>query len=222
MILILLLLLSILNVRRIKMWIDITHALSQDWAEWPGDTPFQLNYFATKAQTHSVNIGEIVGSTHIATHVDAPKHFDDDGLTVDQLPVDYFIGTATVLELFDTTVIDVEQLRDCLIQGSIVLLKTQRQSHPSVFPETIPVLSIDAIDYLASIGVRVIGVDVPSMDTIESESLENHHRLAQHGMYNIENLRLAHVDAGAYQFIGLPLKISGADASYIRAVIHPT
>ncbi|WP_105995966.1 cyclase family protein [Staphylococcus agnetis] len=203
------------------MWIDITHALSKDWAEWPGDTPFQFNYFATKAQTDSVNIGEIVGSTHIATHVDAPKHFDDDGLTVDLLPVERFIGIATVVTLLDIPVIEVDHLKSCPIEGTIILIQTQRESHPSVFPEEIPVLSIAAIDYLASIGIEVIGVDVPSVDPIDSETLENHHRIAHHEMYNIENLRLAHVKAGIYQFIGLPLKISGADASYIRAVIQP-
>lgn len=203
------------------MWIDITHALSKDWVEWPGDTPFQFNYFATKAQTHAVNIGEIVGSTHIATHVDAPKHFDDDGLTVDALPIERFIGKATVVTLLDIPVIEVDHLKSCPIEGTIILIQTQRECHPSVFPEEIPVLSIAAIDYLASIGIEVIGVDVPSVDPIDSETLENHHRIAHHEMYNIENLRLSHVKAGIYQFIGLPLKISGADASYIRAVIQP-
>ena len=204
------------------MWIDITHQLSKDWTPWPGDPAFDLQFFETKARNGAVNIAKMEGSTHIATHVDAPKHVDDAGLTVDQLPIDAFIGQATIVEMLDQPIIDVPMLKKFDIIGKIILFKTQRSSNPTQFPKTVPVLTVSAIDWLAQQGVQVIGVDVPSIDPIASESLENHHRMINHGIFNIENLRLEHVSPGVYNFIGLPLKIAGGDASYIRAVISPT
>ncbi|MCG3012324.1 cyclase family protein, partial [Pseudomonas aeruginosa] len=54
----------------------------------------------------ATNIAKLAGSTHIATHVDAPRHVDAKGATVDQLPIDPFIGRATVIEILDTPRID--------------------------------------------------------------------------------------------------------------------
>lgn len=203
------------------MWIDITHQLSKDWAPWPGDPAFELHFFETKANNGATNIAKLAGSTHIATHVDAPRHVDDKGATVDQLPIDSFIGRATVIEILDTPRIDESILKEEVIEGKIVLFKTQSHTNPSQFPETVPVLTTDAIDFLAQQGVQVIGVDVPSIDPIDSETLENHHHMINNGIFNIENLRLAHVSPGVYDFIGLPLKIVGGDASFIRAVLRP-
>lgn len=201
------------------MWIDITHTLSEGVAPWPGDTPFAMKFFSTKDENGSANIGEMTGSNHIGTHMDAAKHVANDGWTMDQVEIERLIGDATVLVFTESMSITREDLQQCSIKGTIVLFKTRDIADPAIFPTTIATLTSDAIDYLADIGVQVVGVDVPSVDPLDSETLENHHRFAHHEMYHIENLRLDDVTAGYYHFIGLPLKIKNADAAYMRAVV---
>ncbi|UXR69440.1 MULTISPECIES: cyclase family protein [unclassified Staphylococcus] len=202
------------------MWVDITHTLEETIAPWPGDPAFKLHYFTTKAENGSANIAEIKGSNHIGTHIDAAKHVSDEGWTVDQIDVQRLIGDATLLSFTDRTFITREDLVQQQIEGTILLLKTRTVSDPTTFPSVITTLSGEAIDYLAEIGIQVIGVDIPSVDTLDSETLDNHHRLASHQMYHIENLRLDDVTAGQYRFIGLPLKIKDGDAAYLRAVVQ--
>lgn len=202
------------------MWIDITHTLHEDVAPWPGDPAFKLQYFTTKKENGSANIAHISGSNHIGTHIDAAKHVSDNGWTADEIDIQRLIGDATILVFTDQTHITREDLERTHIEGTILLLKTRTVSQPTMFPNEITVLTKDAIDYLVTCGIQVVGVDVPSVDELDSETLDNHHQLAQHHMYHIENLRLDDVTEGQYRFIGLPLKIQGADAAYLRAVVE--
>lgn len=202
------------------MWIDITQKLSNEIAHWPGDEPFNFELSATKSETGSVNIGSISTSTHIGTHMDAPFHFDDDGITIDQIDVNRLIGEATLIEVFEENLISREILEQFDIKGTIIMIKTKHEAKSNVFPENVPVLTEDAIAYLSSIGIKVFGIDVPSVDDIDSKTLDNHHAFNKYDIINIENLLLEEVSAGYYHFIGLPLNLKGADGSPIRAVIE--
>lgn len=201
------------------MWIDVTQTLTNDIANWPGDEPFQFKLSATKEETSSVNIGSISTSTHIGTHMDAPFHFDNDGIKIHEIDVNRLIGEATLVEFIGEKLITRELLEHVDIKGTIVMIKTKYEAHSDVFPDTVPVLTEDAIAYLSSIGIKVFGIDVPSVDDIDSKTLDNHHAFNRYDIINIENLLLENVAQGYYDFIGLPLNIVGADGSPIRAVI---
>ncbi|MEB7657418.1 cyclase family protein [Mammaliicoccus vitulinus] len=201
------------------MWIDVTQTLTNDIANWPGDEPFQFKLSATKEETGSVNIGSISTSTHIGTHMDAPFHFDNDGIKIHEIDVNRLIGDATLVEFIGEKLITRELLEHVDIKGTIVMIKTKYEAHSDVFPDTVPVLTEDAIAYLSSIGIKVFGIDVPSVDDIDSKTLDNHHAFNRYDIINIENLLLENVTQGYYDFIGLPLNIVGADGSPIRAVI---
>ncbi|PTI29504.1 cyclase family protein [Mammaliicoccus vitulinus] len=201
------------------MWIDVTQTLTNDIANWPGDEPFQFKLSATKEGTGSVNIGSISTSTHIGTHMDAPFHFDNDGIKIHEIDVNRLIGEATLVEFIGEKLITRELLEHVDIKGTIVMIKTKYEAHSDVFPDTVPVLTEDAIAYLSSIGIKVFGIDVPSVDDIDSKTLDNHHAFNRYDIINIENLLLENVTQGYYDFIGLPLNIVGADGSPIRAVI---
>ncbi|GGI42635.1 cyclase family protein [Mammaliicoccus stepanovicii] len=202
------------------MWIDITQTLTNDIAHWPGDEPFRFEFSATKEETGSVNIGSISTSTHIGTHMDAPFHFDDDGIKIDEIDVNKLIGEATLIEILDQDIITADTLKNYDIKGSIIMIKTKEQANAHIFPQNVPVLNEEAIKYLSSIGVCVFGIDVASVDDIDSKTLNNHHAFNRYNIINIENLLLEHVSSGYYDFIGLPLNIKGADGSPIRAVIN--
>ena len=67
----------------------------------------------------------------------------------------------------------------------------------------------DVAQWLATNGVKLIGLDVPSVDSIDAKVLQNHHALARSGISIVESLDLSAIASGVYQFVGLPLKIAG-------------
>ncbi|WP_323703855.1 cyclase family protein [Mammaliicoccus sp. Dog046] len=201
------------------MWVDITQSLTNRIANWPGDEAFHFKLAETKDDNGVVNIGSISTTTHIGTHMDAPFHFDNEGITIDQIDVNRLIGKATLVECIGEDIITKEMLMDKAIKGTIIMIKTQERANPERFPEEVPALTEDAINYLASIDIKVFGIDVPSVDKIASTTLDNHHTFQKCDIINIENLLLEDVSEGYYDFIGLPLKVVGADGCPIRAVI---
>lgn len=205
-----------------KEWIDISQPLKNGHAEWPGDTPFQFDIAFTKEATGSVNIGKLTTSTHMGTHIDAPFHFDNEGETVEQLPLDLYIGKARVIELDGASQVGQKELEAFDLQGvERLLLKTTKREDLSVFPSQFMTLKADIAPYLQAQGIRLIGVDVPSVDAETSKTLDAHHTLHAHGIYILENIVLDEVVPGDYELIALPLKLVGADGSPVRAVIRP-
>ena len=202
------------------MWIDITQTLTNDIAHWPEDTPFNFEVPVTKKDTGSVNIGRITTSTHIGTHIDAPFHFDDEGETVDSLDIGRYIGEATIIEVYDQEEITEAVLSEYDIKGTILLVKTQRAYKPGIFPEKVPALNEEAAGYIASLGIKLFGIDVPSVDDIDSKDLKIHHTLYDNDIMIIENVVLSEAPGGYYDFIALPLKIEGADGSPVRAAVR--
>lgn len=201
------------------MWIDITQTLTNDIAHWPEDTPFSFEVPVTKKDTGSVNIGKVTTSTHIGTHIDAPFHFDDNGQTVEALDINRYIGEATVIEVYGQEKITEVLLSEHDIKGTILLVKTQRSYETGIFPEAVPALTEAAAEYIASLGIKLFGIDVPSVDDIDSKDLKIHHTLYHNDIMIIENVVLEEAPGGYYDFIALPLKIEGADGSLVRAAV---
>ena len=88
-----------------------------------------------------------------------------------------------------------------------------------MFPERFPAIAADVADWLQSKKVRLIGLDLPSVDPFGAKVLQNHHALARCGISIIESLDLKAVEAGVYQFAALPMKIGGGDAAPVRAIL---
>ncbi|MGY0692573.1 arylformamidase [Virgibacillus sp. FSP13] len=204
-------------------WIDISQPLTNQIAHWPGDTPFSYDLTYSKTETGSVNIGQITTSVHTGTHIDAPYHFDDNGMTVDQLDVNLYIGKAIVLDVSHVDTITPEVLRAYDWDDGVtrVLLKTNLPNNPTHFPESMPVLDPTIAAFLHKKGMKLLGVDMPSVDAPDSKELDTHHALHKNEVHILENIMLDHVTPGIYELIALPLAIHGADGSPVRAVIKP-
>lgn len=203
-------------------WIDISQPLQNDHAAWPGDTPYSYEVGMTKEETGSVNIGKLTTSTHMGTHIDAPFHFLNEGATVEQLPVDLYIGRARVIELTDVTSIGREALEKVDFGGATrILLKTGKREDLTVFPSTFTTIAADLAPLLKERGVKLLGIDSPSVDDETSKTLDAHHALHENGVLILENIVLEDVSPGDYELIALPLHIVGADGSPVRAVIRP-
>jgi arylformamidase len=211
-----------------KIW-DISRTLSNDLAEWPGDEPCRFRLTKEKAKGESVNLGAISMSVHNGTHADARFHFETSGESIENASLEIYLGRATVVDLAQTFLdskerhlITIEDLRphaEQIAATSRLLVKTARWSDSTVFPDEIPVIAADVPAWLQKNGVRLLGLDLPSVDEIDSKSLQNHRALARAGIAIIESLDLSEVAPGIYQLAALPLKIAGGDGAPTRAVL---
>ncbi|WP_273127745.1 arylformamidase [Bacillus weihaiensis] len=205
-----------------KKWIDISQPLTNDIAHWPGDTPFSYETVFTKDETGSVNIGKITTSLHTGTHIDAPFHFLNEGKTVLDLDLELYIGTAKLVDVSDWDEVTPEAFTNSELDGvQRLLVKTKKQVEPHIFPQEIPRLSPELAPFLKEKGVRLLGVDLPSVDALNSKEMETHHALYQHDIHILENIYVENVEPGLYELIALPLPIKGGDGSPVRAVIRP-
>lgn len=203
---------------------DISVTLHPGTPEWPGDTPFDCRWTWKMSDGASVNLSAISGSPHVGTHADAPVHVKDGALCAHELPLSAFAGPAWVVDVrhvsntidygdlhLDTATLPVER----------VLLRTGRSIADGTFPSEWPVLTPDCLLQLIQGGVRLVGVDCPSVDDRASQDLSNHHTIFGAGAFILENLDLRDVVPGRYELIALPLKLAGLDAAPVRAALRP-
>jgi len=211
-----------------RIW-DISRTLSNELAEWPGDEPFHFRLTKTIAEGQSVNLGAIKMSVHNGTHADARFHFDTKGESIEKAPLEIYLGRAVVVDLTEAfsqskekhliTIEDFQPHSEEIAETSRVLVKTGRWSNSAVFPSQIPVIAADVPAWLQKNGVKLLGLDLPSVDEIDSKSLPNHHALAGAGVAIVESLDLSGAGPGIYNFAALPLKIAGGDGAPMRAVL---
>jgi arylformamidase len=215
---------------------DISRALSSGLAPWPGDTPFHFELKWKMAKGATVNVGAINMGVHNGTHADAPFHFDESGEPIELMPLDAYVGGAVVIDLTklfakagkaggevdrirQIGVADLEAFAASLEQAPRLLLKTGVWDDSKVFPDWIPVIAPDVPEWLRKRKVKLLGLDLPSVDAIEAKKLTNHYALAAARVAIVESLDLRHVEAGIYHLSALPLKIAGGDAGPVRAIL---
>ncbi len=210
-----------------KIW-DISRTLSDDFAEWPGDMPFHFELTKRIAEGEAVNLGTVRMSVHNGTHADGRFHFDPKGQTIEQVELASYLGPATIVDLTKDfsaggkDLIEVDNLlsqENAIAETSRILIKTGLWNDSTIFPKEIPVITPEVAEWLQARGVKLFGVDLPSVDAIDAKILRNHHALASAGIAIIESLDLSDVEAGIYNFVALPLKIADGDGAPLRAIV---
>jgi len=199
---------------------DISMLLNKETAEWPGDTPFEFQVNWSKEESGSVNVGKLITSTHIGTHIDAPFHFDEHGEKVHELSLENYVTEALVIHVDGKNHIyrkDIEKIE--VGHAKAVLFRTSAWDNRKKFPESIPSFDLDIVEWMVEQGIILFGVDLPSVDSINSKDLPMHHALNGAGRYILEGLVLDNVEEGSYELIALPMKIEGADGSPVRAIL---
>jgi arylformamidase len=101
-----------------------------------------------------------------------------------------------------------------------LLVATNSYPDPEVFNEDFAGLAPELIDALSDRGVRLVGIDTPSVDLFSSKDLPAHAACARSGVFILEGVMLDKVPPGLYDLIALPLKLVGFDASPVRAVLR--
>lgn len=202
---------------------DISITLAGGTPEWPGDTPYSCGWTGTISQGSSVNVSSYTTSPHVGTHADAPLHVRDGWPGSHELPLEAFFGRASVVDVSAASgEIEIETIDSALRDGAIerLLLKTGSGIASGTFPESWPTLSEACARVLLGRGLRLVGVDAPSVDERHSKSLPVHKMIFSGNACILENLDLRRIAAGSYELIAFPIKIMSLDAAPVRAILR--
>jgi arylformamidase len=204
-----------------RLW-DISPAIGPGCPVYPGDTPFALRWTWSIGPGCPVNVSELLMSPHTGAHADAPLHYDAAGAAIADVPLDLYLGRCRVIHAMDADpLVEPRHLAGALedVPGR-VLIRTARRARIDAWDPGFTAIAPATIDRLHAAGVRLVGVDTPSLDPADSKTLDSHQRVRAHGMAILEGIVLDEVPAGDYELIALPLKIRGGDASPVRAVLR--
>jgi arylformamidase len=202
--------------------IDISPTVSADAPIFPGDEAYALRWTARLGPGCPVNLSALTLSPHIGAHADAPLHYANDAPAIDQVDLAAFIGPCRVIHAIGCgPLVTVDHLRHAADHlPPRVLVRTCQQADTTWNP-SFSAYAPDTLQWLAERGVRLVGIDTPSVDPADSKTLDAHQILRRHDLRVLENLVLDAVPEGDYELIALPLKLAGACASPVRAVLRP-
>ena len=203
------------------MLYDITPLISEKLQVWPGDTPPRREVLLDLAKGNNITLSTLHGTVHLGAHADAPSHYGPGAAAIDQRSLDFYLGPCQVmrLDVARCTVLGPEHLPGP-VQAARLLLATGTFPDPERWSEDFAALSVELVEFLHRNGVKLVGVDTPSVDPFASKDLPAHHAFLKHDMAILEGLALKDVPAGLYELIALPLKLAGFDASPVRAVLR--
>jgi arylformamidase len=200
---------------------DLTPPIDADLCVWPGDTPMRREVLLDMERADSITLSSFHGTVHLGAHADAPSHYGRAAPSIEARSLDFYLGRCQVIRLSvpRRTLIRTADLPRA-IQAERVLLATGTFPDPRAFNPDFAALDPSLVDDLHDRGVRLIGVDTPSVDPFDSKDLPAHRTLLRHDMAILEGIVLAHVPEGHYELIALPLPLVGFDASPVRAILR--
>lgn len=202
--------------------IDITPALTPGMAVFPGDAPYEVRETFKIGPGCPVNVTSVSLSTHCGAHADAPLHYDPAGASIDRLALEDYIGPARLIDGRGDGPLCFPQDIEDRLDGAPprILIRLADGLDPKRWPKGFRALAPETVELLAARGVRLIGVDVPSVDPETSKDLPAHMAVRRHDMRILENLALTLAEFGDYELIAPPLKLEGLDAAPVRAVLR--
>lgn len=207
--------------------VDVTLPLASDLPVWPGDTPIAIAPTERLRDGAGSNVSALTCSTHAGTHVDAPRHVLAGGGPVDAIDLELLVGPAWIADLTGVRgEISAQALADAGVpEGTTRLLVRTRNSgtvrRGGAFPTGFVALSLEAGDWVVGRGIRLVGVDGPSIEAYGHEDLPLHRALLGAGVVVVETLDLGRVPPGPCEVFCLPLRIAGGDGSPARVLIRP-
>jgi arylformamidase len=211
---------SIYTVAMARLW-DISPALDASTPPFPGDQAYEQRWTARIGPGCPVNLSALTLSPHLGAHADGPLHYADDAPAIGTVPLEPYLGRCRVIHAIGVgDLVRPEHLahaeRDLPPR---VLVRTYTRA-PTTWSEDFAAYAPEAIAWLAARGVTLVGIDSQSVDPATSKSLDSHQLLLKHGLRVLENLVLDEVPEGDYELIALPLKLTQACASPVRAVLR--
>jgi arylformamidase len=200
---------------------DISPSVSPSLKVWPGDTPLSREVLCDMAKGDNLTLSTLRGTVHLGAHADGPNHYGLDAPAIDERDLRLYLGPCQVIRVnvARNTRIGTSDVADSIV-AERVLFSTGTYPDPTVFNEDFAALEPELVDWLHERGVRLVGIDTPSVDLFRSKDLPAHQRFLANDMAILEGLVLGDVPPGSFELIALPLKLVGFDASPVRAVLR--
>ena len=190
---------------------------------YPGNPEIAIEPQQAISRGAGANVSRISFGSHTGTHVDAAKHFFDDGQTVDQVELSKLIGPAILIAVDDGLAsVTADDLKHHDIgTHTRVLIRTRNSSYntENEFRQDYTFLAPDGAEYLVNNGVELVGVDYLSVEQFHSGHHRTHLTLLGKSIVIVEGLNLKGIEPGEYEFICLPLRLEGLDGAPARAVL---
>lgn len=199
---------------------DLSPRISPRLAVWPGDVAFSRHMAVSIAEGANLDLSSMTATLHLGAHADAPSHYTADGAAMNAVDLAPYVGPCQVMRVEvqrGDRIMPKHLTRE--VAAPRVLFHTGTFPDPEAWNTDFASLSPELVEHLHAQGVVLVGLDTPSVDPFESKALEAHQALGRCGMRNLEGLVLDAVPDGLYTLAALPLKIEGADASPVRAVL---
>ncbi|HYC76334.1 MAG TPA: cyclase family protein [Planctomycetota bacterium] len=206
---------------RVRRLYDVSRRIDEKTAVWPGDTVFARRHVMTIAGGCSCNVSTVTLSLHTGTHADAPSHYVEGAPSIDQVDLSRYVGLCRVL-----TPTSADALRPADLAGldlaaeERILVRSPRPLRDDEWRDDFFYCSAEAADLIARSGLRLLGLESPSMDFMQSKELRAHKTLHGAGVAILESLDLSPVPDGRYELLAAPLKLAGADAAPLRALLR--
>ena len=204
-----------------RLW-DISPPVEVGSPVFPGDAPFELRWAARMGPGCPVNLSTITLSPHTGAHADAPLHYDEGGDAIGAVALEPYLGPCRVIHAMGCGPL----VQWAHIAHAVqdlpprVLVRTYAQAPADRWDPDLSAFAPDTVARLANLGVRLIGIDTASIDPADSKTLDSHQVIRRRGLRVLENLVLDAVPEGDYELIALPLKLTTACASPVRAVLR--
>jgi arylformamidase len=200
---------------------DISPPLTDRLRVWPGDTPLSREVLCDMQQGDNLTLSTLHATVHLGAHADGPNHYGRGAPAIDARSLDYYLGPCQVIHVSVSrgTCITPPMVKTDVSQPR-VLLATGTYPDPENFNEDFAALSSDFVQKLHREGVKLVGIDTPSVDPFSSKELPAHQTFLKYDMAILEGLVLRDVPEGVYELIALPLRLVGFDASPVRAILR--
>lgn len=186
---------------------DITRII-QEAPLYPGTPPFAMHKVSDLSAGNEYNESEMTLSSHMGTHADASSHYLQGGCTIDNMPLERYLGPCTVMTIPANAVVDSAAFRGKVEGISRLVLHGGGSSY----------LNEEAASYLVQCGVQTVVTDAWSVAPLDQEA-SVHRILLEAGVAIVENVILDGVPDGAYQLSALPIRVAGCDGAPVRAIL---
>lgn len=204
-----------------RIW-DITQVLRPGMPLWPGEPPLTVRRTASIGEQCPVNVGALDAPLHAGTHADAPFHYHAEGAASADCDLTPYMGRCVVVDARHAgDQIDLDDI-DWAAIGSAerVIFRTYDRFPADRWDSNFTAIAPQVIARLRQGGVHLVGTDAPSLDPEKSKTMDAHSEVLAGDMRILEGLVLDDVPPGEYELIALPLRIAGADASPVRAILR--
>jgi arylformamidase len=200
---------------------DITPPITERLQVWPGDTAPSRQVLYDLRKGDNITLSTLHATVHLGAHADAPSHYAAGAPAIHERDLTYYFGSCQVVrvEVPRGTRVTPDRLPP-EIRAARVLIATGTYPDPERFNTDFSALSPELVRRLHDQGVRLVGIDTPSVDLFDSKDLPSHQMFLRWDMAILEGLALRDVPEGLYELIALPLRLVGFDASPVRALLR--